>query len=106
TATDLRLLLVWLLFGIEVTDKTTVNLHLAEIVVRCHVAAAIPAFVADTEVGDDVRIWMNVSSAFFRQRCSLRRGHVFEPFRRFLRSAGSHIDGQVCLTANLVDEVH
>src|SRR4051794_14941111 len=49
---------------------------------------------------------MAVGSALLLERCRLSGGHVFQPFRRFSRSAGPNIDRHVGLGADLVDEVH
>ena len=44
---DLQHLVLVLLCGIVVADEAAVDLHLAQIVVGRHVAAAVPAFIAD-----------------------------------------------------------
>src|SRR5689334_22429183 len=65
---DLEHRLLVLLRRIEIPDEAAVELELREIVVRCHVAAAVPAFVADAEEGDTVRSGMAVGGAFLRKR--------------------------------------
>ena len=49
---------------------------------------------------------MAVGGALLRQRRRLSGGQIFEPFRRFLRSARADIDGEVRFGANLIEEVH
>ena len=49
---------------------------------------------------------MAIGGALLRQGGRLRGGQVFQPFGRFLRSAGADIDRQVRLGANLVEKVH
>ena len=49
---------------------------------------------------------MAVGATLLRQGGRLRRGQVFQPFRRFLRSAGADVDRQVRVGANLLEKVH
>ncbi len=70
---DLQHLLLVLLRRIEVPDEAAVDLHLAHVVLGRHVAAAVPAFVADSEKSDFVRRWVTVGGAFFGQRRRLLR---------------------------------
>src|SRR5215831_16863011 len=64
---DLQHLLFFLLRRVVVSDEAAVCLHLAQIVIRRHVTAAIPALVADPQIADLIRSGMAVSSALFRQ---------------------------------------
>jgi hypothetical protein len=49
---------------------------------------------------------MTVGSALLGQRGRLRRGHVLQPFGRFPRSPRTHIDGDVRVSTDLIDEIH
>lgn len=89
---DLQHVLIFLLLRVVVPDEAAVDLELAQIVVGRHVAAAIPAFVADAEEGDLIGSRMSVYGALFRQRGQLSGRQVFEPFRCLLRSAGADVD--------------
>ena len=89
---DLEHLLVFLLRWIKVADEVAVDLKLAHIVISCHVAATLPAFVANAQIGNFIRSGATIGSAFFGQGRLLRRGQVFQPFGRFLRSARADID--------------
>src|SRR5262249_16191461 len=91
---------------IEVPDEPAVNLKLAQIVVGRHVAAAVPAFVADAEVSDLVGSGMTIGGAFLGQSCGLRRGKVLQPLGCFLRGTGADVDREIRLGADLVEEVH
>ena len=95
-----------LLLGIEVPDEAAVDLELIQIVVGRHVAATVPAFVADAKKAHLIRSRMAVGGALLRQGRRLRGGQVFQPFGRFLRSAGADIDRQVRVGANLLEKVH
>src|SRR5215831_19343376 len=83
---DLEHLVVVLLRRIKVPDEAAVTLELAQIVVRRHVAATVPAFVADAKKGNLVRSGMTVGGAFLLQRSWLSRSQIFQPFCRFLHS--------------------
>src|SRR5271157_100571 len=61
----LQHLLFILLSGVEVPDEAAIDLELAQIVVRGHVAAAVPAFIANAQIGDFVGSGMTVGSALF-----------------------------------------
>ena len=91
---------------IVVPDEVAVDLELAQVVVRGHAAAAAPAFVSDAQETDLVGIGMSVGGTFFGQRRGLRGGHILQPFGGFLRSAGSDVDRDVGLAADLLDEIH
>ena len=103
---DLQHLLLVLLRGIEVPDEATVYLHLANVVVGRHVAAAIPAFVTDAEKGDFVGNWMPVGGTFFLQRRRCCGRHIFQPLGRLLGSSGADVDGDIRFRPDLIDEVH
>src|SRR5215471_17089658 len=77
---DLQHLLVVLLRRIEVPDEAAVTLELAQIEVRRHVAAAVPAFVADAEKGNLIWGGMTVGGALFCQRSWLSRSQILQPF--------------------------
>ena len=62
---DLQHLLFFLLRGIEVPDKTAVNLKLAKIVIGRYVTAACPAFVADAKIPNPKRGGMSIGCALF-----------------------------------------
>ena len=103
---DLEHLVLVLLGRIHVPDEVAVDLELAQIVVRRHVAAATPALVADPHHADLVRVGMTVGGALLLERRGSRGGHVLQPFGRFLRSPASDVDRDVGLAADLLDEIH
>ena len=86
-----------LLRRIEVADEAAVDLQLAQVVVGRHVAAAVPALVADAEIGDLVGRGMTVGGALLRQRRRLRGRQVLQPLGGFLRRAGADVDREVGL---------
>src|SRR5207249_869706 len=83
-----------------------VDLHLAHVVVGSHVAATVPAFVADAEQRDFVWRWMAVGGPFLYQRRGCGGRHVFQPLGRLLRSSGTDIDRDIRVRPDLIDEVH
>src|SRR5215469_190427 len=98
--------LILLLRWVVIADEAAVDLHLARIILRCHVAAAVPALVANTEHLDFVGIGVAVGAPFFGERCRLCGSHIFQPVGRFAGSARAHIHGYIRLAADLVDKVH
>src|SRR6476619_6882458 len=76
---DLEHLLFVVLCGIEVSNEAAVDLQLGEIILSCHVAAAVPAFIADPEQRNLVGLWMTVRRALVAQCRRLWRRHVLEP---------------------------
>src|ERR1019366_8914570 len=71
-----------------------------------HVAAAVPAFIAQAEQSNFVRRRMPVRCALLLERRRLRGGHVLQPIGRFLGRARAQVDRNVSLATDLVDEVH
>ena len=98
---DPQHLVLLLLRRIEVPDEAAVDLHLAEVVLGRHVAAAVPALVAEAQKRDLVRVLTAVGRALLAERRRRRGRHVLEPLGPFLRRAGPEIDRQVGLAANL-----
>ena len=103
---DLQHLLLVLLGWIEVADEVAVDLELAQIIVRRHVAAAVPAFVADAEIADLIGSGMTIGGTFLGQGCRLRGGQVFQPLRCFPRNSRPNVGRDVSVGANLVKEIH
>ena len=90
----------------EVARKAAVVLHLAGVVVRRHVAAAIPALISQTEYGQLPGLRMAVGSALLRQRGGQRAGHVLQPVCGLLRRPGTDVDGNERRGTDLANEVH
>src|ERR1019366_4130098 len=101
---NLEHLVCALLGRIVIPDEVAVDLELTQIVVRRHVAAAAPTFVAYTHEADLVRVRVTIGGTLFSQRRRLRGGHVLQPFGRFLRTPGSDVDRDVGLAANLLEK--
>src|SRR5687767_21062 len=75
------------LCGIEVPDKTGIHLQLAQIEVRSHIAAAIPALVTDAKKRDLVWSRMPVGRALLYKIGLLLTRHVFDPISSFVDSS-------------------
>src|SRR5581483_6638653 len=86
--------------------EAAIDLELAQIIVGSHVAAAIPAFVADAQIADLEGSRMTIGAALLRQRRRLSGRNVFQPFRRLPRSASAEVDREIGLRADLLEEVH
>ncbi len=84
--------------GIEVADEAAVDPQLTEVVLRRHVAAAVPVLVADAEIRDLVGRGVTVGGALLRERRRLRgRSRYSEPVGRFMRRARADVDGEIGL---------
>ena len=103
---DLQHLVLLRLRRIVVANEVAEDLHPVEIVLGGHVAAAVPALIAEPEPGDFVRRRMPIRGALLLERGRLRGGHVLQPIGRLLGRTRAQVDRDVSRAANLVDEVH
>jgi len=75
------------------------------VVLRAHIAAAAPGFVADAKVIDFIRLGAAILAAQLGQGRLAVRGHVFQPFGHFLRRAGTEVAIDVGLCAQQLGQV-
>ena len=75
------------------------------VVLRAHIAAATPGFVADAKVVDLVRLGAAILAAQLGQGRLAVRGHVFEPFGHFLRRAGTEVAIDIGLRAQELGQI-
>ena len=93
TDCDLQHLVFFLLGRIEVLHEVIVEFESGKVVFGTHVATAVPALVANPEIGDLVRSRMPICGSLFLEGSGLCRCHVLQPFGRLTRSARPDIHG-------------
>ena len=94
------------LIGVLAVHEHDELLHVVNIGFGAHGPAAAPHLVANADIFHLERLGMAIGHAVLLQRGGLVGGHIFHPVGRLLGSAGTDIDRDIGLGADLVGEIH
>ena len=94
-----------LLIMIVLTHIGLVSAVKIAIVLRCHISAAAPVLIADSEIINGPCVLMTIFLSHIRHRRYALKGHILYPLRHLLYRAASDIAVDVCLTAQLTAQL-